>query len=394
MDDRGDRPRRGDAPRRPDKKRFHEARPAREGSGDSARKFGGRKFGERKFGSDSDRPARKFRERTYGSGGANPKFGDSGERKFGDGVRKDFRSGGTNTWRRKEGSDKHSPHGGGSARDDKRWPRKEFGDNKKWPHKGRGVADDARIHQRDLVRVAGVQAVKTLFAQAPDRIERLFFTPEMTAETAGYRRIMAKARKIFRETSSEDLARIAGTPMHGGIVAVAKPKPIPAFSMADAAKWASSARLLPILHGVANPHNLGAIARTAAFLGLPRLVLTDHPAQAGLSDAALRIAEGGFEALEVYRAEKPTDALRQLRQYYRVLGAAPGRGMALERVPRDRPIALVLGNEEAGLDAATLAACDEAVTIPGADTGSMQSLNVSVAAGILLYMLKPPATQR
>ena len=386
MDDRGDRPRRGDTPRRSDKKRFHEARPARKFEG---RKFGGGGAGPARDGG-GERPARKFGERKYGSGGANPKFGDGGERKFGErkfGARKDFRSSGANTWRRKEGGDTKSPRG------DKKWPRKEFG-NKKWPRKAHGVAADARVHQRDLVRVAGAQAVKTLFAQAPDRIERLFFTPEMTAETAGYRRIMAKARKIFRETSPEDLARIAGTPMHGGIVAVAKPKPVPAFSVADAAKWATSARLLPILHGVANPHNLGAIARTMAFLGLPRLVLTDHPAQAGLSDAALRIAEGGFEALEVYRAEKTIETLRQLRQHYRVLGAAPGRGMALERVPRDRPIALVLGNEEAGLDPATLAACDEAVTIPGADTGSMQSLNVSVAAGVLLYALRPPAAQR
>jgi TrmH RNA methyltransferase len=51
----------------------------------------------------------------------------------------------------------------------------------------------------------------------------------------------------------------------------------------------------------------------------------------------------------------------------------------------------VLGNEEEGLDAATLAACDEAVTIPGAASGQVQSLNVSVAAGILLYALRPPA---
>ena len=81
--------------------------------------------------------------------------------------------------------------------------------------------------------------------------------------------------------------------------------------------------------------------------------------------------------------------MRRLGETFRGVGAAVGRGVAPERIPRDRPIALVLGNEETGLDMATLAACDEAITIPGA--GPVQSLNVSVAAGVLLYALRPPA---
>ena len=292
-----------------------------------------------------------------------------------------------------------------TPRENKYRPRKDFG-GKKWPRKEHRPIRDARVHQRDLVRIAGRAAVKALFAFAPDRVERLFFSREMTEETAGYRRILAKARKVFREAVPEELARVAGTPMHGGIVAVATPKPIRAFDPGEAARFAAATPLLPILHGIANPHNLGAIARTAAFLGIPRLVLTDHPAQAGLSDAALRVAEGGFEILDVYRAANLADTLRRLKASYRVLGAAvgragespralyvaplPGRGLSPERVPRDRPIALVFGNEEQGLDPATLAACDEVVTIAGTG-GGMQSLNVSVAAGILLYALKPPA---
>ncbi|MCC7017770.1 MAG: RNA methyltransferase [Rhodospirillales bacterium] len=214
----------------------------------------------------------------------------------------------------------------------------------------------------------------------------------MKEEAVGYCRVLAKARKVFREAAPEEIARVAGTPMHGGIVAVATPKPVRAFDPAEAARWAEASPLLPILHGVANPHNLGAIARTAAFFGIPRLVLTDHPAQSGLSDAALRVSEGGFEALEVYRAANLAETLRRLKADYRVLGAAVGRGLRPEKIPRDRPVALLFGNEEDGLDSATLAACDEAVTIPGA--GTVQSLNVSVAAGILLHALKRPAESR
>ncbi|MBM3582277.1 MAG: RNA methyltransferase [Alphaproteobacteria bacterium] len=237
-----------------------------------------------------------------------------------------------------------------------------------------------------------MNAVRALFAHAPERVERLFFARGAKESATGYCRVLAKARKIFREVPDEDLARIAGTPMHGGIVAVARPKPLGAFDPEEAARRADAAPLLPILHGIGNPHNLGAIARTAAFFGLPRLVLTDHPAQAGLSDAALRVAEGGFEVLDVFRATDLAAALARLKAGYRVLGAAPGRGVWPERIARDRPIALLLGNEETGLDAATLALCDEAVTIPGGR--SVQSLNVSVAAGILLFAFTPTAKSR
>ncbi|MEK7245162.1 MAG: RNA methyltransferase [Pseudomonadota bacterium] len=407
MSDTDDKARRGDKPRRFDKNRSRGARPGggenkyRPGGGEnkyrprgernSGQRFAPKPEGERgsgEAGGGGERPVRKFEGRKFeGRKFAGRKFEGSkieGSKIEGS-ERKDFRPRG--------GESRRANHVAPLAgRGDKKWPRKEFGD-KKWPRKERGgerrPVHDERVHQRDLVRVAGRGAVKALFAHAPDRVERLFFSREMTEETAGYRRVMAKARKVFREAVPEELARIAGTVLHGGIVAVAKPKPVRDFDPAEAARWAAEAPLLPILHGVANPHNFGAIVRTMAFLGIPRLVLTDHPAQAGLSDAALRVAEGGFEALDVYRATSVAGTLRRLKENYRVLGAAVGRGLTLERVPRDRPIALVLGNEEAGLDAAILAACDEAVTIAGA--GSMQSLNVSVAAGILLYMLKPPA---
>jgi len=256
----------------------------------------------------------------------------------------------------------------------------------------RAAPDDAFARGRDLARVAGANAVKALFAHAPERVERLFFAREAKESATGYCRVLAKARKVFREVPDEDLTRIAGTPMHGGIVAVARPKSLAAFDPDEAVRRAGAVPLLPILHGVSNPHNLGAIARTAAFFGLPRLVLTDHPAQAGLSDAALRIAEGGFESLDVFRASGLAGALARLKAGYRVLGTTLGKGLAPERIPRDRPIALVLGNEETGLDAATLAACDEAAAIPGG--GSVQSLNVSVAAGILFFAFNPTAGSR
>jgi len=240
---------------------------------------------------------------------------------------------------------------------------------------------------RPLMRVAGLPAVSALFASAPERVERLFFDERMKSKVAPFCMALAKARKPYRLVPSEELERVAGGVMHGGVVAVAQPRPVEPFDAETAVRWAADGVPLLLLDGVGNPHNLGAIARTAAFFGLTRLVLSDHPAQALPSDASYRVAEGGLEQLTIYRAADLPAALRRLKRGYRVLGTALERGTPLASLsPAARPVALVLGNEETGLPRATLAACDEVVTIPGA--GGVQSLNVSVSAGILLYALR------
>jgi TrmH RNA methyltransferase len=159
-----------------------------------------------------------------------------------------------------------------------------------------------------------------------------------------------------------------------------------AFDAERAREWARDGRLLLVLDGVSNPHNLGAIARTAAFFGLPRMVLSDHSAQASPSDASYRVAEGGLDYLDLHRASRLAEALKRLKPAYRVIAAAPGRHRELGELRRDdRPSALVLGNEEMGLPKGTASACDDIVAIPGA--GRIQSLNVAASAAILIYVL-------
>jgi TrmH RNA methyltransferase len=168
---------------------------------------------------------------------------------------------------------------------------------------------------------------------------------------------------------------------------VAKPRPLPELDLAAAQRWAADGQPLLLLDGIGNPHNLGAIARTAAFFGLPRMVLSDHAEQAAPSDASYRVAEGGLEHVALYRAPRFAAALKALRRSYRVLGTALDKGQSLAALQRaDKPAALVLGNEEHGLPRATLDACDAIVTIPG--SGRVQSLNVSASAAIFLYALR------
>lgn len=256
-------------------------------------------------------------------------------------------------------------------------------------------ADQARAETRKLFRVAGLAAVSSLFAHEPDRVERLFFDEKLKPAVGAYCKAMAAARKPYRMVEAEELAKVAGTVLHGGVVALMAPRPLPLFD-AEAARRAPEPLL--ILDGIGNPHNLGAILRTAAFFGLPRVLVSDHPGQALPSEAAYRVAEGGFEWVALERAPALPVLLKRLRASHRVFGTAldqsrptvdagalagwrtggPGQGGA-------KPPAVVLGNEEDGIPPATLAACDAVLTIPG--SGRVQSLNVAATAAILIHAL-------
>jgi RNA methyltransferase, TrmH family len=139
-------------------------------------------------------------------------------------------------------------------------------------------------------------------------------------------------------------------------------------------------------NGVGNPHNLGAIARGAAFLGCAGMLLSDDARQAGLSDAAYRTAEGGLEHLALYRVTALPVALRAMALRFTTVAAVARGGVAPAALPRGKPFALLLGNEETGPGGAAIAACAHRVTLPG--SGRVESLNVSVAAALLIHALE------
>nr|WP_295835066.1 RNA methyltransferase [uncultured Azospirillum sp.] len=249
---------------------------------------------------------------------------------------------------------------------------------------------------RKLFRVAGLAAVSALFAHEPERVERLFFDERLKPAVGAFCKAMAAARKPYRMVEGDELAKVAGTVLHGGVVALMAPRTLPLFDT-EAVRRASEPLL--ILDGVGNPHNLGAILRTAAFFGLPRVLISDHPGQALPSEAAYRVAEGGFEWVTLERAPALPAVLKRLRASHRVFGTALDqtrptvdagaltgwRGKPNFKQLNAKPPAVVLGNEEDGIPPATLAACEAVLTIPG--SGRVQSLNVAATAAILIHAL-------
>lgn len=262
--------------------------------------------------------------------------------------------------------------------------------SRRTPRDSSAAPDAPARHAGDVLRVAGLRAVTALFESDPGRVERLFFLPGQQEAAAPFAALLARARKPYRVVEADELARIAGSAMHGGIVAIARPRPLATFDPAQVERWARRERLIVLLDGVSNPHNLGAIARTAAFFGVARLLLSDHPAQALPSDAACRVAEGGLDRLELVRASFPA-ALAPIGRVFRTVATAlTPAARPIGEVPRDRPVALILGNEERGLSPATLAACAHVARIPGG--GGVQSLNVAAASAIAIHLFatSPP----
>lgn len=231
-------------------------------------------------------------------------------------------------------------------------------------------------------RICGLNAVAALFARRLDDVNRLFYGDALKAEAGPLCAALARRRMPYRLLPPDELERVAGTKHHGGIVALATPKPIALFDPANPPRH----KLLLALDGVGNPHNLGAVARSAAFFGIPALILHDTADQAFPSDAAYRVAEGGLEQLDLFVTPDLPAALKAVEPFYRTVATtlAPG-AVPLPALPRDRPILLVLGNEEWGLLPEVEAACRRRIRIPS--QGPVQSLNVAQTAAILLHDL-------
>lgn len=240
--------------------------------------------------------------------------------------------------------------------------------------------------KRQETLICGLAAVRARFERDAGSIQRLFFDEPTSRKVGVISKALASARKVYRCVDATELERIAGTVHHGGIVAVVHDPSPRVPSALEIQAWARRRAPLVLLDRIGNPHNLGAIARTAAFFGVGQIVIPDSPQAAAPSEAAYRVAEGGLEHAMVWRVPRLAAFVGDLRGAgYTVVGAATRGGHPRVASMQDRPLALVLGNEESGLSAEVADACSALVTLSGA--GKVESLNVSVAAAILLWEL-------
>lgn len=228
----------------------------------------------------------------------------------------------------------------------------------------------------------GIHAVEALMSSAPDRLVRVW----VNQSSKGAENLALGAESlgvpVERVTVSALDRRAAGV-RHQGVIAEFIPRaPIDLQDLQHLLS-AHQAPLVLVLDGVTDPHNLGACMRSAAAAGALAVVIPKDRA-AGLTPVARRAAAGAAERLPLAVVTNLARSLAALAEQglWRV-GLTGSAERSLYQCDLQGPLALVLGSEGSGLRRLTRENCDELVSIPM--PGAMQSLNVSVAAGVALF---------
>ena len=176
----------------------------------------------------------------------------------------------------------------------------------------------------------------------------------------------------------EMLDRVATGVSHQGVIAFGV-----AHQYAELEDILPDARLLVILDGVEDPHNLGAIIRTAHAAGASGIIVPERRS-APLSETVARASAGALEYLPIVRVTNISRLLEQLKeQRFWIYGLDERGAETYDHVEYTEPTAIVLGSEGKGLHEGVKKHCDFLVNIPM--SGPVSSLNVSVAAGVALF---------
>lgn len=178
--------------------------------------------------------------------------------------------------------------------------------------------------------------------------------------------------------------RVSAEARHQGIVAQVRISP--AWHESDLetiVERAGPGLLLLVLDGVQDPHNLGACLRTANAAGV-QAVIAPRDNAADLTPVARKVASGAAEVTPFIQVSNLSRSLKQLQSLgVWLIGTSGDAARNIYQTDFNRPVALVMGAEGSGMRRLTRENCDELVSIPM--TGQVESLNVSVAAGVCLY---------
>lgn len=239
-----------------------------------------------------------------------------------------------------------------------------------------------------LERLYGLHALKALLTRRPKAVTRLY--AQVGREDERLREVLALAQAAgipVERRAPAALSELSGGAVHQGVVA----EVLPAAALDDDALLAGVGRaleegrapLLLVLDGVQDPHNLGACLRTADAAGVDYVVAPRDRAT-GLTPAVRKVAAGAAESVAFVQVTNLARTLRELKELgVWLVGTSDTARHSLYACDLKGPLGIVLGAEGQGLRRLTRELCDLEVALPM--RGLVESLNVSVATGIVLY---------
>ncbi len=228
----------------------------------------------------------------------------------------------------------------------------------------------------------GMHAVRHALSQGRTEGELLLQSGRNDHKLTEISRLAEAHGVSTRILSRADLDKLAGG-RHQGVVLVGRGRRADQQDLASMLDSLQAPPLLLVLDGVQDPHNLGACLRCADAAGAHAVIVPRRRA-AGMGAAVRKVAAGAAEHVPLFAVPNLARTLRDLQDRgIHVIGTADEAPASLYQADLQGPLALVLGSEEKGLRRLTREHCDEIVSLPMA--GQVESLNVSVAAGVCLF---------
>lgn len=235
----------------------------------------------------------------------------------------------------------------------------------------------------------GIHAVKAILNARPEDALTLFVQSYENNHNDGHDEIIALAKSLgvsVQNTHKDKLAELCASHQHQGVVLQARPRVASDESVLDEFLDKADALFL-VLDQITDPHNFGAILRTASAMGVDAVIVPRHQS-VGLTPTVAKVSVGGSEAVAVAQVTNLARTLDKLKSAgVFVFGTAlDENAKPLQACDFGGKVAIVMGSEGDGMRRLTAEYCDTLVYIPMTDRSDRpQSLNVSVATGMVLW---------
>ncbi|MDE1892388.1 MAG: 23S rRNA (guanosine(2251)-2'-O)-methyltransferase RlmB [Betaproteobacteria bacterium] len=234
--------------------------------------------------------------------------------------------------------------------------------------------------------IYGFHAIKSRLRHYPDTLQEIYVDQERHDQRMQDIKALLEEKGIeFKHVDVQRLHGLTGTRRHQGIVAIASAVPL-INNIDHLVDTYQNNLLLLVLDGIQDPHNLGACLRVADAMGV-HAIIAPKDRSVALSPTVAKVASGAMDMVPYIPVTNLARTLRDLKdQQVWVIGTDDQAKDDIMNASFSQPLAWVLGAEGEGLRRLTRETCDQLVRIPM--FGSVESLNVSVAAGVCLYETK------
>jgi 23S rRNA (guanosine2251-2'-O)-methyltransferase len=236
--------------------------------------------------------------------------------------------------------------------------------------------------------IYGYQPLREIIRHQPQKVQRLFLQQQRTDERIQELVQWAQAAKLpITWISRAELDHMLGTGQHQGMaIQCGRISALPESTLMDLLADESKLLLLLILDGVLDPHNLGACIRTANAMGVDAVIAPKDRA-AGLTDVVHKTSCGATAVTPFIQVTNLARTMREIKEFgVWLIGMTAETQNSITGINLGKRVGLVMGGEGQGLRRLTMEQCDHLAKIPM--YGTVESLNVSVAAAIGLYELK------